>query len=183
MFIAQSGATKRKDLEMKVRMLRALCVGVALLIPVGSLAVLGTGVAGASTSISSGTFTLGPRTATLTSGNTITFATMVHGEILTANATTIIKFTITDTAKTSGTIYTIKQGAKEKFTSGGFTHCVIATLPRLTAIITATAKTVTGSASDAGYSIVSTGGTCSNLNKTILTADLSGKTIAIKLTY
>jgi hypothetical protein len=147
--------------------------------------MLDTGAAGASTSISSGTLTLGAQTATLTSGNTITFSSTSHSDDLTAKSTLgtiIIKIIMRDMAKTSGTIYKIQKGGAATFT-GAFQHCEITTLPQITATITATAKTVIGSASDAGYVIASSGGTCAAVTKAFLTADFSGKTIGIHLTY
>jgi hypothetical protein len=177
---------------MKSRLfIRALCVGAALLVPVGGLTTLGVTTAGATTN----------QTLQFGSPSTVKLAFPAEKEILSGkscpmtatvcNFTSIGQITITDAGTTglsllpdSGSIKVTQSATNltitaasirvSSFTLKGktFTHCRITGIPATTLSL-ASGKWKTTTVSMSGVSITSTGGTC--IKRTTLTTDFGSK--------
>jgi hypothetical protein len=131
---------------MKSRLLiRAFCVGAALLVPAGGLTLLGVGTAGATTATVSGTIKLGALgTATIPTKACGITGTATHQCSLAgiqATVKTTLKVTVTTATLlilvSGGAItgVTIKAGGKVTITGTGvtvgFNGCKITTLPKI----------------------------------------------------
>ncbi len=116
---------------MKSHILRALSVGAALLIPVGGLAVLGTGVAGAT----GGTKLISPSKATLAGASikltgvtvswTSTTAAWTSATTLTITSGAGLKATVATSQKLTSGVIKIKSGTAITIKGGATNNCVI----------------------------------------------------------
>jgi hypothetical protein len=184
---------------MKSRPLfRALCVGAALLVPAGGLAVLGIGTAGASTVSlvatsqmkigSLGTMTIAgialfTSTSTGTIQRTETSQSLIIGSliqnlkmltILVMVKTTSGSKKIQDVAfRSGGSIGIVGTGATVKYNG-----CSITTLPAITYAKTTALKWTTTNVTLSGVKVT---GSCTT--KSVLTSDISGHKLSSTLTF
>ena len=167
---------------MKSRFIRALTVGAALLIPVGSVAVLGSGIASAKTKLLTttskaslagvGSITLDGITLNYTGLNT------ASGRTVTSNPTLKAKVTATDA--TTGA--KIVSGAKVTLTGTGSTTakngCVI-TIGRVITLTFTSPSQLTGSITPTSAQVTVTG--CAGGVTSTIKTEIVGKAISIKL--
>jgi hypothetical protein len=186
---------------MKSRLLiRAFCVGAALLVPAGGLTVLGIGTAGATTSslVTTSNAKLGSL-GTMTMAGTALFTVTRHGTIQVTIAKTFalttghinVKLTaslLVTVVTTSGTKTLSKVGfkaggkgllTKTATTTAKFTGCTIGTLPAVTYARTTALKWTATNVTLAGVTVT---GTCTT--KTFLkNTDIAGHKLASTLTF
>jgi hypothetical protein len=183
---------------MKSRLLiRAFCVGAALLVPAGGLTILGIGTAGATgqtTLLVTGNIKLGTLgTATLPTNHQCaavtgpgTFQCSLAGLQATVKTTlkvTIVVATLLYTIAPKGTITaaTIKAGGKVTITgtgaTAGFNGCKITTLPKIKYTKSSNTYSAT-TVSTTGVAIAAT--TCTT--RTALGSDITGHKLSSVLT-
>jgi hypothetical protein len=165
---------------MKSRLfIRALCVGAALLVPAGGLAVLGAGTAGATTitlgSPSSanlgglGSMTLAGKVIPGSSGQ-ISIGTHFANITITSTGKVNLKASITTTVLVTPPITITFKSVQALLSGTGFTHCAML-LPNIGFTHTTGTKYVATSVSLSSTTIKTTGGSCTK--KTTLTADFA----------
>jgi hypothetical protein len=170
---------------MKSRLLiRALCVGAALLVPAGGLTILGvgTGTAGAATTIlkfgTASTLTFGGLGTANLNGITAPVASnlgSLAGKQVPVSSTlallvNVATFMITHSGATISAVK-LKATGSVTLKGTGFTHCKITKLPAITFTLSSGKWTTSGN-SLSSVTIGTTGGTCTG--KTALTADFTG---------
>jgi hypothetical protein len=183
---------------MKRRLLfQVLCVGAALLVPAGGLAVLGIGTAGASTAtlVATSKVKLAPIGTMTMVGLTLFTKTAAVGTkqinitsqfpIVGAGTTlvTLVDAKLLVTIKTTAGVKSIRQvdiksGASVAIKGGGYTGCRVSTLPAISYGKTTALKWTATNVTLSGVSVT---GTCTT--KSVLESDIAGHKISSTLTF